>query len=114
MRREQVITQEAFDALLDWLDPDRDTAAHKYEAIRTRLIKFFICKGSNDAENLADLTINRVIAKLPDIKDDYAGEPASYFHAVARMIFLETLRRKEISTDTFTAAAVVTTQAEVE
>lgn len=114
MRKEQVITKESFDALLDWLDPDRDLAAQKYETIRTRLIKIFICKGSSDAEDLADLTINRVIAKLPDIRRDYVGEPARYFHGVARNIFLESLRRKEVSTETFTTAAAEATDVEAE
>lgn len=114
MGREIVITNESFDALLDWLDPNRDIAAHKYEAIRSRLIRIFISKGSSAAEDLADLTIDRVIAKLPDIRADYAGDPAGYFHGVARKIYLESLRRKEIGTETFTAPAAETTDTETE
>jgi DNA-directed RNA polymerase specialized sigma24 family protein len=36
---------------------------------------------------------------LPDIKKEYVGEPARYFHGVARNIILEAWRRKEIATD---------------
>jgi len=39
MKKEWVLTQEAFDRLLGWLDPDRESAGEKYEAIRLRLIK---------------------------------------------------------------------------
>ena len=67
MKKEWVITQEAFDGLLAWLDPDRDRAAHKYETVRTRLIKIFSCRGCGVADDLADETINRVTAKLSEI-----------------------------------------------
>jgi DNA-directed RNA polymerase specialized sigma24 family protein len=91
--------QEPFDALLAWLDSERETAGHKYEVIRSGLIRIFISQGFNDAEDLADLTINRVASKLPEIRADYVGEPARYFHGVARNIILEARRRKEIATD---------------
>lgn len=108
MKKERVITKASFDALLNWLDSDREIAAQKYETIRARLIKIFVYKGCSDAEDLADQTINRVTAKLPDIAGNYTGDPANYFHGVARMIYLESLRRKEISTETFTIAAAAT------
>ncbi|MGB7923470.1 MAG: hypothetical protein WCF57_09515 [Pyrinomonadaceae bacterium] len=93
------ITRESFVALLAWLDPDLETAGRKYEIIRSGLIRIFISQGLSDAEDLTDLTINRVVTRLPDIKDDYVGEPARYFHGVARNIVLEARRRKEIVTD---------------
>jgi DNA-directed RNA polymerase specialized sigma24 family protein len=99
MRRESAITQESLAALLEWLDPNPDMAGHRYETIRAGLIRIFISHGFNDAEDLADLTINRVIARLPDIKDGYVGEPAAYFRGVARKIILEARRRKEVATD---------------
>jgi DNA-directed RNA polymerase specialized sigma24 family protein len=98
MRREWVITQESFEALLAWLDPNREAAGQKYENIRVRLIKIFSIRGCSDAEDLADLTINRVIARLPDIKSSYVGDPVGYFHGVARKIYLESRRKKEIAT----------------
>lgn len=93
------ITQEPFNALLAWLDPDRETAGGKYEIIRSGLIRIFVSQGFSDAEDLADMTINRVIDRLPDIKADYVGEPARYFHGVARNITREARRRKEIATE---------------
>jgi DNA-directed RNA polymerase specialized sigma24 family protein len=101
MKREQAITQESFDALLAWLDEDREVAGHKYETIRKRLIKIFINRGCSDAEDLADLTITRVVARLPEVGDGYVGEKISYFCGVARKVYLEYKRRKEIATDSF-------------
>lgn len=93
------ITLEPFDALLAWLDPDRDIAGTKYETIRTGLIRVFVAKGFSDAEELADEAITRVVRRLPKIRDTYVGEPARYFHGVARNLILETYRRKEIATE---------------
>ncbi len=94
MKKEWILTQEAFDALLAWLDPNREAAAQKYESIRTRLIKIFSCRGCLDAEDLADETINRVISKLDEIQAGFTGDPARYFYAVAKKILLEYSRRK--------------------
>jgi DNA-directed RNA polymerase specialized sigma24 family protein len=89
------ITQEEFDRLLGWFNADRQTAGEKYEWIRKRLIKIFVCRGSNIAEELADRTINRVIRKLPEIQPTYVGDPAHYFVAVAQKIWLESIKRKQ-------------------
>jgi DNA-directed RNA polymerase specialized sigma24 family protein len=93
MKKDWELTQEALDKLLDWLDPDREQAGKKYEAIRLRLIKFFVCRGSLDADNLADETINRVTAKVDEVAADYVGAPARYFYAVAANVHLESLRK---------------------
>ena len=91
------ITQEQFDSLLTWLGNDRDVAGRKYETIRSGLVRIFVSKGFSDAEDLADETINRVMVRLPDIRANYRGEPACYFHGVARNIIRESLRRKEVT-----------------
>lgn len=94
-----IITAEQFEDLLAWLDKDRDSAGAKYEVIRSGLLRVFTAKGLNDAEDLADETINRVIARLTDIRDSYCGDPARYFRGVARNIILETRRRKELTVE---------------
>jgi RNA polymerase sigma factor (sigma-70 family) len=93
------ITLESFEALLEWLNTNREAAGRKYENIRGGLIRIFVSNGFNDAEDLSDLTINRVIDRLPDIRGNYVGEPALYFHGVARNVIREARRRKEVSTD---------------
>ncbi|HEX5705179.1 MAG TPA: hypothetical protein VFX97_18410 [Pyrinomonadaceae bacterium] len=96
MKKDWVLTRESFEALLAWLDPDREGAALKYETVRLRLIKIFACRGCSEAEDLADETINRVTSKLPEIQASYTGEPARYFYGVANKIHLEYMRRKPV------------------
>jgi len=94
MKKNWILSQEVFDALLAWLAPNRDQAGQKYEEIRQRLIRIFTARACNEAEDLADETINRVASKLPQIGDAYSGDRALYFYAVANNVHLEFLRRK--------------------
>ena len=93
MKKERVLTQDAFETLLNWLDPDRDQAGRKYEEIRVRLIKIFTCRGCLEAEDLADETINRVSLKAGHLSETYEGNPALYFYGVAQKIQLEHARK---------------------
>jgi DNA-directed RNA polymerase specialized sigma24 family protein len=95
MKKEWVLTQDAFNTLLDWLDADRDRAGCKYEAIRRRLIKIFTGRGCYEAEELADETINRVIARVGDVASGYEGDPALYFYGVSQKVHLEYLRKAQ-------------------
>jgi DNA-directed RNA polymerase specialized sigma24 family protein len=88
------------------LDPDRDTAAQKYETIRASLIRIFAAKGFSDAEDLADEVISRVCKKLPEIRDSYVGERAHYFRGFVPNLIKERYRRKEIPTDEFPVAEI--------
>jgi len=99
MHKKWVMSQETFEALLDWLDPNRDHAAVKYEQIRSKLIKYFSATTQSDAESLADETINRVARRLNEIRDDIYGERARYFFGVARRVKMEYLRRKQPQPD---------------
>jgi DNA-directed RNA polymerase specialized sigma24 family protein len=87
------LTQGAFDRLLAQLDPDRQQAGTKYEALRHKLVKFFEWRGSSFAEDLADDTINRVAMNLA------AGEEIRQFPAycvgIARHVFFESLRNRQ-------------------
>lgn len=96
MKREWILTKESFDTLLAWLDANPDAAARKYEQIRTRLIRIFLCRGCLESEDLADETIDRVARRLNDIEATFTGDPARYFYGVANKIHLEYLRRKPI------------------
>jgi DNA-directed RNA polymerase specialized sigma24 family protein len=88
-----VLTQEAFDALLSWLDPERERAGEKYEQIRHRLTRRFQQLGCAEPEELANETFDRVARKLPEIVRTYKGDPAPYFFSVALYIRKEHLRR---------------------
>ena len=78
-----------FEKLLDWLGEDRETAGKKYETIRLRLTKIFYVRGAYNAEELADETIERVTKKMGTLADNYEGDPALYFYAVGKRVFLE-------------------------
>src|SRR6266571_4389824 len=95
MKTDWVLTQDAFDSLLDWLNADRVLAGKKYEAIRLRLIKIFTCRGCPEAEDLADETINRVTARVEEVANTYEGDPALYFYGVAQKLHLEYLRKTQ-------------------
>jgi RNA polymerase sigma factor (sigma-70 family) len=94
MKKNWALSQESFDALLDWLDSDRERAGLMYERIRRNLIKIFINRGCAEAEDFADETINRVVSKLDRVKKEFTGDPARYFYGVANKIFLEFQRKK--------------------
>ena len=96
MKKNWVLSQESFDALLKWLSPNRDQAGQIYEEIRQRLIRIFTARACTEAEDLADETMNRVASKLAEIGDTYSGDPALYFYAVANNVHLEFLRRKPL------------------
>ena len=94
MNKDWFLSQEAFDSLLEWLDPDREQAAIKYENIRKRLIKIFTVRACAEAEDLADETINRVISKLDELGMEFEGDRERYFFGVANKVYLEFRRRK--------------------
>jgi DNA-directed RNA polymerase specialized sigma24 family protein len=95
MNKKWVLSQESFDALLAWLDSDRERAGAKYEEIRRRLIKIFAGRGCLEAEDLADETINRVTSKLNEIGKEFTGDCERYFYGVANKVYMEYQRRKQ-------------------
>lgn len=94
MKKNWVLSKESFEALLNWLDPDREEAGRKYEEIREKLIKVLIARGCNEPEDLADEAINRVTEKLKVVESEYSGDRLRYFFAVAYRVFLEHRRKK--------------------
>jgi len=94
MNKDWSLSQEAFDALLDWLDSDREQAGIKYEEIRARLIIIFTGRSCAEAEDLADETINRVTSRLSAIKEQFTGDRTRYFFGVANKVYMEYMRRK--------------------
>jgi DNA-directed RNA polymerase specialized sigma24 family protein len=93
-KKESELTQDAFDSLLEWLDPDRTRSGEKYEKIRSRLIKMFACRGCRVPQELADRTIDRVARKVGKVSGGYEGDPAFYFYAVAHRVYLEYLKSR--------------------
>lgn len=92
-RKIQVLKQEDFDRLLQWLDPDPDRAGQLYEKIRWRLVAILASRGCRTPEELADETIDRVARRVADIRDSYVGERAIYFLGVMNNVHHEYLKR---------------------
>jgi len=92
-KKEWLLTQESFDALLSFLDPDREEAGRKYEATRDKLVRFFEWRGGDDPEGLADETLNRVTRRLAE--GEIIRDFTSYCKGVARLLFLEVHKRGE-------------------
>src|SRR5262249_53598701 len=80
------LTQESFDRLLLWLDPDREQEGRKYELIRLRLIKVFNRYGWTTPEDLADESINRVARKIDFLLTSFVGSQEAYFVAVGQKV----------------------------
>jgi len=87
------LTRESLVKFLACLDSNTDRAGERYEEIRLRLVKFFDWRGSFFPDECADETINRVIRKLDS--GETFRDIETYCLGVARLVFLETLRRPE-------------------
>jgi DNA-directed RNA polymerase specialized sigma24 family protein len=90
LKKEWVLTSEAFGKLLARLDPDPERAGEKYETLRRMLVRFFEWRGALFPEEHADETLNRVTRKIEEgleIKD-----LSSYCYGVARLLYLETAK----------------------
>jgi DNA-directed RNA polymerase specialized sigma24 family protein len=86
------LTEQAFEALLALLGPDRERAAERYETIRRKLTRIFEWRGFANPEELADATFDRVARKVDEGADMHASDPYSYFHGVALRIAQEQWR----------------------
>jgi DNA-directed RNA polymerase specialized sigma24 family protein len=84
---------EPLASLLAILDPDRERAAEKYEAIRRGLRGFFAWRGSVFPDELADETIDRVQRRLAGGATIRVQDPSLYFYGVARNVLRESWAR---------------------
>jgi len=90
------VSPGAFDRLLTALHADRDSAGAAYERLRERTAGLLRWWGATDAEDLADLTLDRVARKLDEGATIAEGSFGAYVRGVARMIFYESRRRPQI------------------
>lgn len=115
MIKQRRLTRDNFNQLLAWLDDDREQAGQKYEDIRHSLIKILVWNGCHEAEDLADEAINRVIEKVPQLADEYEGDPKVYFYGVVKNLLREWRRQQAIekpASSEFVAPVEFTDQAE--
>ena len=86
------LSQSSFDQFLAVLDPNRERAGQEYEALRTRIVKFFEWRACQFPDDLADETLDRVIKKVAlgvEIDDHI-----NYVYGVARLVYLEAWKQQ--------------------
>jgi len=86
-RQKWALTQQAFDSLLAYLAPDRNTAAKKYIEFRRNLVRFFEWRGCSAPEDYADEVMNRGAKRIAEGED--IRDPAMYLVGIARMFLFE-------------------------
>jgi DNA-directed RNA polymerase specialized sigma24 family protein len=84
------LTREGLDQLLAALAPSPEAAGERYERIRRKLIRFFHWEGSLFPEEDADRVLDRVARRLGE--GETIRDLDGYFHGVARLVLLESLR----------------------
>jgi len=88
-----VLTSDSFAKLLISLDTDREVAGAKYEDLRRALIRFFEWRGAPFPDDHADEAFDRIARRLDEGVE--IRNISSYCHEVARIVFLETLKRQD-------------------
>ena len=100
------LTLESFATFLQTLSADRQLAGERYEDLRRGLIKFFQWRGSLQAEQDADETIDRLVLKVSQttVEDVYR-----YAVGIARNVALETIRHQQKERSAVAASTVTVT-----
>ncbi|MCI0485006.1 MAG: hypothetical protein L0229_00120 [Blastocatellia bacterium] len=83
------------DKLLLRLEPELPSFEKRYRQLRLKLIKFFTWRRCQDADNLADETISRVVKNILAGEVVRADNPYSYVYGIAKYVFMEYLRDKK-------------------
>ena len=95
---------EKLETLLDWLNPDRERASSRYFFIRASLIKVFESRRCQDADVLAEQTIDRVMERIDLVAPSFKGDPTVYFYGVAKNVIHEYFRYRQIHVELSEAA----------
>jgi RNA polymerase sigma factor (sigma-70 family) len=89
----RALDSQAWQRLLEFLAASGPDPSQAYERMRTRLVKFFGWRGVRTADELVDETLTRVAMKLP-LAQIEGDRPAAFVLGVARLVFLEWMRRE--------------------
>jgi hypothetical protein len=82
--------------LLTALDADRERATVAYGRLHERITGLLRWWGATDAEDLTDLTLDRVGRKLAEGASIADGSFGAYVRGVARRVFYESRRRPQV------------------
>jgi DNA-directed RNA polymerase specialized sigma24 family protein len=94
VREERILTELAFNRLLEWLDDRVDSQGETYLEIRRRLVAYFDRRDRRFPDELADETLNRVARILEKGGTIAVSPPARYCYVVAKYVLLEDVRRE--------------------
>ena len=94
-KKEWVLTGEAFEGLLKFLDSDPNRAASEYEQIRQRLMKLFRWRGCLSFEEYTDMTVDRVARRIAEGAEIRTANPHALFYGVAMNLLREHWRKSE-------------------
>ena len=94
-KKDWVLTPDAFDQLLSWLDQSIPSDGERYLEIRRRLVGYFSRKRCATPDDLADETLNRVARRLQEEGSIETTDPTHYCYAVARFVLLEYFRKQK-------------------
>jgi DNA-directed RNA polymerase specialized sigma24 family protein len=93
------LDRQAFNALLTALDPDLECASGKYTALHDRLIRFFQWNNVEDADALADETLDRLARRVAADRNDATAEavkePEKFAAGIARLLLHEYWRQRQ-------------------
>ena len=93
LKKDWVLSPEAFRRLLNLLDSGSDSDGERYLEVRRRLTAYFDRKNCPSSDELADETLNRIARKLEEKGAITEVSPLHYCYIVAKFVFLETTRR---------------------
>lgn len=94
-KKDWTLNREAFRQFLSWLDEGVESHGERYLEMRRRLSRYFDYRNCPSPDDLADETLNRVARKLEEKGEIVDATAAHYCYIVARLVFLESRRRKE-------------------
>jgi RNA polymerase sigma factor (sigma-70 family) len=101
MVRDSAIPRGSFDEILAWLNSDRELAGHQYVQLRHDLVRIFRWNRCGDPEGLTDEVFDRVLRKVPELRQTFSGDPRLFFYGVARNLIKEEFKkvRAQVSLD---------------
>lgn len=79
-----------FEQFLQMLDEDRELAAEKYIALRSRLEKFFEWRNCENTEELTDIVFDRVLKKISE--GEIIENADAYSISIAKFVLMENRR----------------------
>ncbi len=88
-KKDNGLTQQAFDQLLCNLGPDRERAAGEYIELRGALFTFFSFRGASNPDELIDETLDRAARRLNEGQSILTENRVNYFYGIAHNVWRE-------------------------